>query len=131
MENLDMGEAWKTNVKTLFDVFLQDWQARAVADRELRAKLESMFLGKTQDLDAVKLEAARSGQVTNAVVNAALVESVLGRAIAEQTIESKLAAQFPASVTEMVTAFTDKFMSMIGADALLAIINALVQSEGE
>ncbi len=131
MENLDMGEAWKTNVKTLFDVFLQDWQARAVADRELRAKLESMFLGKTQDLDAVKLEAARSGQVTNAVVNAALVESVLGRAIAEQTIESKLAAQFPASVTEMVTAFTDKFMSMIGADALLAIINALVQGEAE
>lgn len=126
-----MGEAWKTNVKTLFDVFLQDWQARAVADRELRAKLESMFLGKTQDLDAVKLEAARSGQVTNAVVNAALVESVLGRAIAEQTIESKLAAQFPASVTEMVTAFTDKFMSMIGADALLAIINALVQGEAE
>jgi len=105
-------------------VFLQDWSARTVADRELRTKIESLFLGKAQDLDQVKLEAARTSQINNAVINAALVKSVLGSTL-EETIEGKLAAQFPASVTEMVTAFTDKLVNMVGVDALLAIVEAI------
>ncbi len=125
-EDVGHGEAWTANMKCMFDVVLQDWQARIEADRELRAKLESLFLGREQDLTEIKLQAARSGQVNNAVINAALVESVLGRAIAEQTIEGKLAAQFPASVTEMVTAFTDKMVGMVGQEAMMAIVEAVV-----
>ena len=117
-------ESWTVNNKALFDVFLQDLAARTVADRELRTKIESLFLGKAQDLDQVKLEAARTAQINNAVINAALVKSVLGSTL-EETIEGKLAAQFPASVTEMVTAFTDKLVNMVGVDALLAIVEAI------
>ena len=117
-------ESWTVNNKALFDVFLQDLAARTVADRELRTKIESLFLGKAQDLDQVKLEAARTSQINNAVINAALVKSVLGSTL-EETIEGKLAAQFPASVTEMVTAFTDKLVNMVGVDALLAIVEAI------
>ena len=123
-DDIKATEAWTANVKSLFDVFLQDWSARTVADRELRIKMESLFLGKSQDLDQVKLEAARTSQINNAVINAALVKSVLGSTL-EESIEGKLAAQFPASVTEMVTAFTDKLVNMVGVDALLAIVEAI------
>lgn len=123
-DDIKATEAWTANVKSLFDVFLQDWSARTVADRELRTKMESLFLGKSQDLDQVKLEAARTSQINNAVINAALVKSVLGSTL-EESIEGKLAAQFPASVTEMVTAFTDKLVNMVGVDALLAIVEAI------
>ena len=123
-DDIKATEAWTANVKSLFDVMVQDWSARTVADRELRTKIESLFLGKAQDLDQVKLEAARTAQINNAVINAALVKSVLGSTL-EESIEGKLAAQFPASVTEMVTAFTDKLVNMVGVDALLAIVEAI------
>ncbi|MBU2177750.1 MAG: hypothetical protein KJ556_21870 [Gammaproteobacteria bacterium] len=129
-DDIRAGEAWTANVKSLFDVFLQDWSARTAADRELRTKMESLFLGKTQDLDQVKLEAARTAQIHNAVINAALTESVLGSTL-EQTIEGKLAAQFPASVTEAVTLITDKLVNMVGVDALLAIVEAVVGGKSD
>ena len=124
-EDIGHGEAWTANMKAMFDVVLQDWQARIEADRELRAKLESLFLGREQDLGELKLQAARTGQVNNAVINAALVQSVLGPTL-EQTIEGKLAAQFPASVTEMVAAFTDKLTGMVGQEAMVGIVEAII-----
>jgi len=124
-EDIGHGEAWTANVKAMFDVVLQDWQARIVADRELRAKLEGMFLGREQDMAELKLEAARSAQVNNAIINAALTKSVLGGPL-EESIEGKLAAQFPASVTEMVTAFTDKMVGMVGQEAMLGIVEAII-----
>jgi len=124
-EDIGHGEAWTANMKAMFDVVLQDWQARIEADRELRAKLESLFLGREQDLGELKLQAARTGQVNNAVINAALVQSVLGPTL-EQTIEGKLAAQFPASVTEMVAAFTDKMVGMVGQEAMVGIVEAII-----
>jgi len=129
-EDILAGQAWTANVKSLFDVFLQDWSSRTAADRELRAKLENLFLGKQQDLDQVKLEAARSGQVTNAVISAQLVKSVLGGTL-EESIEGKLAAQFPASVTEAVTLITDKLVNMVGVDALLAVVEAVAGETAE
>ena len=127
-EDVGHGEAWTANVKAMFDVVLQDWQARIGADRELRAKLESMFLGREQDLTEIKLEAARSAQVNNAVINAALTKSVLGGSM-EEVIEGKLAALFPASVTEMVTAFTDKLTGMVGQEAMVGIVEAIITGQ--
>jgi len=124
-EDIGHGEAWTANMKAMFDVVLQDWQARIEADRELRAKLESLFLGREQDLGELKLQAARTDQVNNAVINAALVQSVLGPTL-EQTIEGKLAAQFPSSVTEMVAAFTDKMVGMVGQEAMVGIVEAII-----
>ena len=124
------GEAWTTNMKAMFDVVFQDWQARVEADRELRAKLESLFLSREQDLGELKLQAARTGQVSNAVINAALVRSVLGGPL-EESIEGKLAAQFPASVTEMVTAFTDKLAGLVSEQALMGIVEAIVAGKAD
>jgi len=63
--------------------------------------------------------------VNNAVINAALTKSVLGGPL-EESIEGKLAALFPASVTEMVTAFTDKLTGMVGQEAMVGIVEAII-----
>lgn len=129
-EDIGHGEAWTTNMKAMFDVVLQDWQARIEADRELRAKLEGLFLSREQDLGELKLQTARSAQVNNAVINAALTKSVLGGPM-EESIEGKLAAQFPASVTEMVTAFTDKMVGMVGQEAMVGIVEAILAGKAD
>ena len=127
----NMQPAWDVNTKTMFDILMQHWLDSMADARALRAKMEASFFGNQQSLDQVKVQSAQTGQVTNAVVQATLVESVMGRAIAEQSMEGKLAAGFPASVIEMATAFTDKMVSMVGVEAMMAIVKAIVAGKAE
>ena len=129
-EDIGHGEAWTVNMKAMYEIVMQDFQEGLAASRALRAKLENLFLGREQDLGELKLQAARSGQISNAVINAALVKSVLGSTL-EESIEGKLAAQFPASVTEMVTAFTDKMVGMVGQEVMLGIVQAIIAGKAD
>jgi len=126
-QDIHAEQAWTTNIKTLFDMVIQDWQSRVQADRELRAKLDNLYMNREQELSSVNALAARTSQVQNAVTVSALIESVMGRATLEEPIAAKLAAEFPASVTESVVEITDKLVNMVGVDALLAIVQAVAQ----
>jgi len=126
-QDIHAEQAWTTNIKTLFDMVIQDWQSRVQADRELRAKLDNLYMNREQELSSVNALAARTSQVQNAVTVSALIESVMGRATLEEPIAAKLAAEFPASVTESVVELTNKLVNMVGVDALLAIVQAVAQ----
>ena len=128
-QDIHAEQAWTTNIKTLFDMVIQDWQSRVQADRELRAKLDNLYMNREQELSSVNALAARTSQVQNAVTVSALIESVMGRATLEEPIAAKLAAEFPASVTESVVEITDKLVNMVGVDALLAIVQAVAQGK--
>ena len=124
-EDVGHSEAWTVNMKLPYDMVVAGWSEATKAYQQLQEKVNTLFFSTQQHLDEIKLEAARSAQVNNAVINAALTKSVLGGPL-EESIEGKLAAQFPASVTEMVTAFTDKLTGMVGQEAMVGIVEAII-----
>ena len=124
-EDVGHGEAWTVNMKLPYDMVVAGWGEATKAYQQLQEKINAMFFSNQQHLDELKLAAARSGQVANAVISAALIKSVLGGTM-EEAIEGKIATTFPASVTEMVTAFTDKMAGLVSEQALVGIVEAII-----